>query len=174
MKKVFKFVCIGLIASLGVFSAAGYAGQGGHSGGGQGKGNMMQDMGNPGKGHGHANFNSKGKDNKFVGHSGAKNQLSSSSKSKAKFSDNDRNMISKYSATHPNFSSTGGLPPGIAMNVARGKPLPPGIRRVFLPNDLTQSLAGRKNYDYLVNGKDVIVVNKKDQTVTDILSNVLH
>ncbi|EKE00599.1 MAG: hypothetical protein ACD_21C00319G0004 [uncultured bacterium] len=164
MPKLFKLVCVGVVSVfIGILSSSIYAKKGGASGG-SGKGSAMSSAGNSGKGHKH--FNSKKKSSKSAGRG------SDNSKSERNFSDKDREIINNFFSTHP-FNTTG-LPPGIAKNLARGKPLPPGVAKVFLPQDLINSLGAYPNYDYLVAGRDVLLVNKSDQIITDILYNILR
>lgn len=59
------------------------------------------------------------------------------------------------------------------MNLARGKPLPPGIAKRFLPNDLLNRLPVYPGYEYLAVGKDVVLVNSTTGIVSDILANAL-
>lgn len=65
------------------------------------------------------------------------------------------------------------LPPGIAKNLARGKPLPPGIAKVFLPNGILSTLPAYPGYEYRAVGNDVVLVNSTTGIVSDILTNVL-
>jgi len=60
------------------------------------------------------------------------------------------------------------LPPGIAKNLARGKPLPPGIAKTRLPNDLLVRLPSRPNYEWVLTG-DVVVLVDPVGLVVDIL-----
>ena len=156
MSKLFKLICVGLLSIfIGVVSSSVCAKRGGNPGG-------------PGKAstHGNKHFKSMGKSHKAFGDKSVSHGL------KTKFSDNDRETITNFFSTHP--INTTGLPPGIAMNLARGKPLPPGIAKTFLPKDLSDLLGANQNYDYLLAGKDVLLVNKSDQIIADILHNVLH
>lgn len=165
MSKLFKFVFIGLMSVfIGALSSSIYAKKGGVPGG-PSKGVGMD---NPSKGQGQ--YKSK-KDGKFD-NKGAKGQLSVGPEFKGRFSDKDRTIITNFFSSHP-FTTTG-LPPGIAKNLMRGKPLPPGIAKVYLPNDLNKLLVVYPGYDYLVAGKDVLLVNRSTQIIADILYNVLR
>lgn len=88
------------------------------------------------------------------------------------FSNNDRDIIINYFNTNP--FSTSSLPPGIAMNVARGKPLPPGIDKRNLPNNLLNLLPNRPGFDYFVVGNDVVLVDSTTKVVADIIENALR
>lgn len=164
MSKLFKFIFIGLMSVfIGALSSSIYAKKGGVPGGPDNEG-----MGNIGKGHGQFKAKKEGKfDNR-----GAKGRLSVGPESKWKFSDKDRTVITNFFSSHP-FTTTG-LPPGIAKNLARGKPLPPGIAKVYLPNDLNKLLVVYPGYDYLVAGRDVLLVNQSTQIIADILYNILR
>lgn len=64
----------------------------------------------------------------------------------------------------------GGLPPGIAKNLQRGKPLPPGIAKQYLPQDLLVRLprAG-DGLEYLVVAGKLLLVEIATQIVRDVL-----
>ncbi len=150
--------------SLSLFNLAAVADPGGQ-GHGQGKG----------QGHGHGNpHGQKGGDKHETVHGHAKNPTSahpSAAKKTAKFSSGDRTVITNYFHAHSFTPST--LPPGIAMNVARGKPLPPGIAKRYLPNDLVTTLPTYPGEEYVVVGRDVVLLNESTGIVTDILANIL-
>jgi Ni/Co efflux regulator RcnB len=69
-----------------------------------------------------------------------------------------------------------GLPPGIAKNLARGKPLPPGIARQGLPESLIAELPpAPRGYDRVIVDGKVVLVEIATQIVHDVLSEaVLH
>jgi hypothetical protein len=69
----------------------------------------------------------------------------------------------------------GALPPGIAKNLARGKPLPPGIAMQMLPDDLTVELPAPPPgcARIIVDGK-VVLIDLATRVVHDILSDVLY
>ena len=67
-----------------------------------------------------------------------------------------------------------GLPPGIAKNLARGKPLPPGIARQSLPDDLRHVLpAPPSGYERMVVGGKVLLVEIATRVIHDILADVV-
>lgn len=55
-----------------------------------------------------------------------------------------------------NYGLTGydSLPPGIAKNLARGKPLPPGIAKKTVPADMLGQLPSYPGYEWRVVGDD--------------------
>ena len=68
----------------------------------------------------------------------------------------------------------GGLPPGIAKNLQRGKPLPPGIAKQYLPQDLLVRLprAG-DGLEYLVVAGKLLLVEIATQVVREVLLDAL-
>ena len=57
------------------------------------------------------------------------------------------------------------LPPGIAKNLARGKPLPPGIAKKVVPDDLIILLPARPGARWLIAGDVVLLVDAGDLIV---------
>ena len=88
------------------------------------------------------------------------------------FGENDRAIIERYYHDHP--PNTQSLPPGIAKNVASGKPLPPGIAKKQLPGALERQLpplAG--DYERILVGDDVAIVRRGTEIIVDVLKDVL-
>lgn len=71
------------------------------------------------------------------------------------------------------FGPPQGLPPGIAKNLARGKPLPPGIAKRRLPGLLVRELPSRPGYEWLVVDRDVLLVAAATAIIVDVLTDVL-
>jgi hypothetical protein len=90
----------------------------------------------------------------------------------AVFTDRDRDTIGGYFDQHRYGAQR--LPPGIAKNLARGKPLPPGIAKKQLPGNLVAGLPRRPGYDYVMAGSDVLLVEVATRVVTDILRDVVR
>lgn len=69
-----------------------------------------------------------------------------------------------------------GLPPGIAKNLARGKPLPPGIAKQYLPDGLVQLLpAPPRGYERIIVDGKVLLVEIATRVIHDILTDaILH
>ena len=57
------------------------------------------------------------------------------------------------------------LPPGIAKNLARGKPMPPGIAKKQVPDDLIILLPARPGARWLIAGDVVLLVDAGDLIV---------
>lgn len=68
----------------------------------------------------------------------------------------------------------GGLPPGIARNLERGKPLPPGIAKQTLPRDLVVRLPSLPSaYEYAIVAGKLVLIAVATQLVHDILVEAL-
>lgn len=68
----------------------------------------------------------------------------------------------------------GGLPPGIAMNLQRGKPLPPGIAKQTLPRELLLRLPPvPTGFEYAVIAGKLLLIEIATHLVHDILVDVL-
>lgn len=161
-------VLIALMSTAFFLTNPVFADKGGNpnKGGNQGKGKgVTAAHGNQGKGQGSSHVKSNAAQAKNPAH---KNIHDTSAK---RFSKGDKTIIEDYfnKKTFPVKT----LPPGIAMNLERGKPLPPGIEKVFLPNDLASQLTKTKDYQYLIAGRDVLLVDPKTNIVDDILPNIL-
>ena len=67
-----------------------------------------------------------------------------------------------------------GLPPGIAMNLERGKSLPPGIAKQRLPESLAKSLpAAPKGKEIVVVDGRVLLIDSVTRQIHDRIENVL-
>lgn len=156
MSSLIKFFIIAIFASS--LSLTAYAGPG--NGNGQGHGQGLGHGHGYGQGHGYGHGYGHGK------------SMSASMKGPkwSRFSKTDKTTIHDYVNKNP--IAAGALPPGIAMNLARGKPLPPGIGKQ-LPDDLVSKLPSRPGYEYLAAGDDIVLVNQKTQIISDVISNIL-
>lgn len=68
----------------------------------------------------------------------------------------------------------GRLPRGIAKNLARGKPLPPGIAKQYLPADLSRRLPPPpEGHERIVVAGKVLLIEAATQVVRDVLTGVL-
>jgi len=76
----------------------------------------------------------------------------------------------------PGKAKKRGLPPGIAKNLARGKPLPPGIAKQYLPDGLLGRLPpAPKGFERVVIDGKVLLVEIATQVIHDVLMDaVLH
>lgn len=143
-------------------------------------GGVPGNPGNPGKGMGVGKGNQGigkgagvGKSNQGISKGASQYKKSiTPQKSAIKFSKQDKSIINNFLKTN-SFPAIG-LPPGIAMNLARGKPLPPGIAKRFLPTSLLNQLPAYPGYEYLAVGNDIVLVNSTTGIIADILANTLR
>lgn len=88
------------------------------------------------------------------------------------FGEDERDIIETYARERGVRTSS--LPPGIAKNVQRGKPLPPGIAKRGLPQDLESRLPPlREGLERIIVGDDVTIVEEGTRIVVDVLKDVL-
>lgn len=68
----------------------------------------------------------------------------------------------------------GSLPPGIRKNLARGKPLPPGIAKKAVPSDMLARLPVYPGYEWRVAGTDLVLISLATLVVADVLADVFR
>lgn len=66
------------------------------------------------------------------------------------------------------------LPPGIRKNLAKGKPLPPGIAKKSAPPAMIAELPQHQGYEWQVVGTDLILVSIATAVIADVLVDVLR
>ena len=66
------------------------------------------------------------------------------------------------------------LPPGIAKNLARGKPLPPGIAKRAVPAHMRDRLPHYPGYEWKIAGDDLVLVALSTAVVTYIINDVFE
>jgi len=88
-----------------------------------------------------------------------------------RFGVDETRLIRDYFGTHRMEPQS--LPPGIAKNLARGKPLPPGIAKRYLPGDLRGRLPHYDGYERLIVGDDVLLIAAATGIIVDILEDAL-
>ena len=64
------------------------------------------------------------------------------------------------------------LPPGIRKNLARGKPLPPGIARKMVPSPVLTRLPRYEGYEWSVAGSDLVLIAIATGVIADVLIDV--
>ena len=82
-------------------------------------------------------------------------------------------QIRSFYASHP-ASNVESLPPGIRRNLARGKPLPPGIAKRSAPPELASHVHLRDGYELVEVGVDVFLVEVATNVVHDVLMDVIR
>lgn len=90
-------------------------------------------------------------------------------KAKPYFSDDDAAHLRTYFTAQP--VAWNALPPGIAMNVARGKRLPPGIAKK-LPQGALAGLPRHEGYEYVQVGRDIVLIEAATRLVVDIIERI--
>ena len=94
------------------------------------------------------------------------------------FSDDEIRIISAWYDDHGSQkhgkAKRGGLPPGIARNLARGKSLPPGIAKQYLPQELQRALpAAPAGSDRIIVDGKILLIDVATQVIHDVLMDVL-
>jgi hypothetical protein len=80
------------------------------------------------------------------------------------FREPDRGVFRDYYRVHR--AEVKSLPPGIAMNLARGKPLPPGIARTRVPQEVLVRLPARPaGYEVFLVGDRVVMLDRRGLVV---------
>lgn len=152
---------LALIASLGLSSAPALADKGGNGNGNGNSGNH----GNSGNNGNHGNNGNSGKHgNKAKGNDGEQGLVSVSiSRERA------RSLARNYGLT-----GYGSLPPGIAKNLARGKPLPPGIAKKMVPSSMLHDLPYYPGYEWRIAGDDLVLVALSTALVASVINGVFN
>lgn len=157
------------LVSLSLFAAPVMANPGNGNGNGGGHGNSSGNHGNKGN-----QGNQGNKDHK--GNSGDKKNVSSDKRKNYGKPDHVDSDISFATARHlaVNYGLTGydALPPGIAKNLARGKPLPPGIAKKVVPASMLGELPYYPGYEWRIVGDDLVLIALSTAVVTAIINGV--
>ena len=66
------------------------------------------------------------------------------------------------------------LPPGIRKNLARGKPLPPGLAKRAVPQRVLDGLPRHPGYEWQIAGTDLILVAVATLVIADVLHDVFN
>jgi len=170
----FSTTALAVVLSLTFATAPVMANPGNGNGNGGGHGNS----GGQGNGGNHGNGNSGDNGNGNSGnHSNKQNNASQvHGKSSKNVSDDVDARVSFDHARHLalNYGLTGydSLPPGIEKNLARGKPLPPGIAKKTVPASMLDQLPSYPGYEWRVVGDDLVLVALSTAIVTSIINGV--
>ena len=147
MPKSPKFLSVVLTLALFAGSGLALADPGNGKGQGNGKGN--------GQG-GHGKDHSKGKGG--AGHGPSVDRAS---------------VLSVLGGSRDYWSPRSALPPGIQKNLARGKPLPPGIAKQIDPA-LARQLPYYPGYEWRQYGTDAVLVEVGTTVVREVLRDILR
>jgi Ni/Co efflux regulator RcnB len=77
-------------------------------------------------------------------------------------------------AVDQHYTGYKALPPGIAKNLARGKPLPPGIAKKAPRADFVRQLPQYPDYEWKRCGTDLVLVQVATQVVAEVLANIFQ
>lgn len=176
-KRRMTITALALIASLGVSSAPVFADKGGNGNGGNGHGNSGN-HGNKGYDGKHGNGNGNGKGNGNGNGKGVSD--GHGNKGKRGNSSDDHGLVrvdlsyDRARSLALNYGLTGyqSLPPGIAKNLARGKPLPPGIAKKTVPASLLGQLPHYPGYEWRVVGDDLVLIALSTALVASVINGV--
>lgn len=163
---------LALIVSLGLSSAPVFADKGGNgNGNGGGQGNSQGNGG--GNGHGNSGKGNSGDHDK-----GNKDKGNKDKGHKAKGDERDLVSVNishdRVRSLALNYGLTGysSLPPGIAKNLARGKPLPPGIAKKMVPSSMLRDLPSYPGYEWRIAGNDLVLVALSTAIVASVINGV--
>lgn len=130
-------------------------------------------------GNGHGNGNGKGNGNGNGNHGNAHAWKQQGSHGNGNVRGNPHNAQSDVSfsfarglAVDYGFTGYKGLPPGIAKNLARGKPLPPGIAKRAVPQSMLGRLPYYPGYEWRIVGDDLVLIALSTAVVTAIINGV--
>lgn len=155
----FNTLALAVVLSLSFVSAPGMA----NPGNGNGNGNH----GNSGN-HGNADHGKKQK-NDHGNRGGADKKNVSDDVSVRLSYDRARSLAVNHGLT--GYRS---LPPGIAKNLARGKPLPPGIAKKMVPSSMLGELPAYPGYEWRIAGDDLVLIALSTAIVTAVINGVFE
>lgn len=70
------------------------------------------------------------------------------------------------------YTGYSSLPPGIRKNLARGKPIPPGIAKRAVPGPMLSRLPKYPGYEWGVYGSDLVLVATATAVIADVFFDV--
>jgi len=76
-------------------------------------------------------------------------------------------------AGESNLTGRKALPPGTRKNLAKGKPIPPGIAKEKVPSDFLKKLPSRDGYEWRMAGTDLLLARSADKVISEVLKDVL-
>lgn len=165
----FTTTALAVVLSLSFATAPVMANPGNGNGNGHGNGGGQGNSGKHGNGNsGKGNSDNHGNKQNNGNHTSGKSNKSVREDVDARVSyDHARHLALNYGLT--GYDS---LPPGIAKNLARGKPLPPGIAKKSVPASMLGQLPSYPGYEWRVVGKDLVLIALSTAIVTTIINGV--
>lgn len=137
--------------------------------------NNDKDQGQGNKGQQHSQKqNGQGSSNKPAQyHDGGGKQNQSRQRDYRNDYDDDLSDIERILRGYQSPTPAKALPPGIAKNLARGKPLPPGIAKQIDPA-LARQLPYYPGYEWRQYGTDAVLVEVGTTVVREVLRDILR
>jgi hypothetical protein len=133
-------------------------------------------LANPGNGNGnHGNHGNNGNSGKSQNGNADDSNASGHRKNGGKpdHVDSDINYATaRQLAVNLGLTGYSSLPPGIAKNLARGKPLPPGIAKKAVPASMLGQLPYYPGYEWKVIGDNLVLIALSTAIVTTIINGV--
>ena len=80
--------------------------------------------------------------------------------------------VARRIALDNKYTGYSALPPGIRKNLARGKPIPPGIAKKAVPGPMLSKLPRYPGYEWQVYGSDLVLVATATAVIADVLFDV--
>lgn len=160
------------VISLAVMAAPAYANPGNGNGNGGGNHGNSGNHGNCGN---HGNNGNSGDHGNKGQNKGQSTEDHGKRKNYGKPDHVDSDIsFSRARSLAVNYGLVGyqALPPGIAKNVARGKPLPPGIAKKTLPASMINDLPYYPGYEWRAVGDDLVLVALSTAIVTAVINGV--
>jgi len=133
-------------------------------------------LANPGNGNGNGNGGGNGKHGPSQKDKPGKKEGGPSNRKTHGKPDRGSDDIRYDAARHLalNYGLTGyrSLPPGIAKNLARGKPLPPGIAKKAVPASMLDQLPYYPGYEWKIVGDNLVLIALSTALVTAVINGV--
>lgn len=126
-------------------------------------------LANPGNGNG------GGHGNNGNGHKGNASQKTEHRKNGGKPDHVESDVsyaVARQLAVNLGLTGYQSLPPGIAKNLARGKPLPPGIAKKAVPASMLGQLPYYPGYEWKIVGDNLVLIALSTAVVTAIINGV--
>ena len=83
----------------------------------------------------------------------------------------DVDGVRQFAVAH-RYTGYRALPPGIRKNLARGKPLPPGIAKKTIPTPLHHELPAYPGYEWKRCGQDLVLIDLATQIVAEVFAAI--
>lgn len=132
-------------------------------------------LADPGNGHGNGNGKGNAHGNSKHAEKGQGNASKGGHKKGGNPCDAERDIGYSFArGLAEEYGITGykSLPPGIAKNLARGKPLPPGIAKRSLPPSMLNELPYYPGHEWKIVGDNLVLIALSTAVVTAVINGV--